>query len=79
MSSVASRSEDTLKQLLAIAPPGLLLDSPWLAQHGVSRQLVYYYAQRGWLERVAHGVYRLHAQYRITVPDHLMPSEQASQ
>src|SRR5690606_17531580 len=36
-----------------------LLDSPWLAQHGVSRQLAHHYAQRGWLERVAHGLYRL--------------------
>jgi len=59
MSSVARRSEDILKQLIAEAPPGFLLDSPWLAQHGVSRQLAHHYAQRGWLERVAHGVYRL--------------------
>src|SRR5690554_1946376 len=59
MSSVARRSEDVLKQLIAEAPPGLLLDSPWLAQHGVSRQLAHHYAQRGWLERVAHGLYRL--------------------
>lgn len=59
MSSVTRHSEKTLKQLIAEAPPGFLLDSPWLAQHDVSRQLAHHYAQSGWLERVAHGVYRL--------------------
>lgn len=59
MSSVARHSEEPLKQLIAVAPPGFLLDSSWLAQHGVSRQLAHHYAQRGWLEHVAHGVYRL--------------------
>lgn len=59
MSSVARRSEDILKQLIAEAPPGFLLDSPWLAQHGVSRQPAHHYAQHGWLEHVAHGLYRL--------------------
>jgi len=59
MSSVARHFEELLKHLIAVAPPGFLLDSPWLAQHGVSRQLAHHYARRGWLERVAHGVYRL--------------------
>ena len=39
-------------------PPGFLVDTAWLARHGVSRQLTYRYAKSGWLERVARGLYR---------------------
>lgn len=56
---MARHLEEPLKQLISEAPPSFLLDSPWLAQHGVSRQLAHHYTRRGWLERVAHGVYRL--------------------
>ncbi len=35
------------------------MDSTWLAANGVSRKLAHHYAERGWLESVAYGVYRL--------------------
>ena len=41
------------------APAGYLIDTRWLARHGISRQLAYAYVRAGWLERVAHGVYRI--------------------
>lgn len=59
MSNVVRHSEDASKRLLAKAPPGFLVDSGWLAENGVSRKLAHHYAERGWLESVAYGVYRL--------------------
>lgn len=59
MSNMARRSEDASKHILAQAPPGFLVDSTWLAAHGVSRRLAHHYAERGWLESVTYGVYRL--------------------
>ena len=59
MSNVASHAEHVPKRIFVEAPPGFLLDSTWLATRGVSRQLAHYYAERGWLERVASGLYRL--------------------
>lgn len=59
MSNVTRHSPDPPKRLLAEAPPGFLLDSTWLAANGVGRKLAHHYAERGWLESVAYGVYRL--------------------
>ena len=59
MSSVVRHSEVSSKRLLAEAPPGFLVDSTWLAANGVGRKLAHHYAERGWLESVAYGVYRL--------------------
>ncbi len=59
MSNVVRHSEDASKRHLAEAPPGFLVDSTWLAASGVSRRLAHHYAERGWLESVAYGVYRL--------------------
>lgn len=59
MSNVTRHSEGSLKRVFGEAPPGLFLDSTWLAARGVDRRLAHHYAERGWLERVAYGVYRL--------------------
>lgn len=52
------QNNDILKGVLEAVPPGFLVDSRWLAKHKVGRSSVHSYKQRGWLEHVAHGVYR---------------------
>lgn len=47
-----------LKALISGVPAGCLIDTRWLARHGISRQLAHAYVKAGWLERIAHGVYR---------------------
>lgn len=49
-----------LKPLHAVAviPQGFLLGSDWMSLNGISRQSAHQYAKSGWLEHVAHGVYR---------------------
>jgi Transcriptional regulator, AbiEi antitoxin N-terminal domain/Transcriptional regulator, AbiEi antitoxin, Type IV TA system len=49
---------DRLKLMLLDVPPGFLVDSRWFSARDISRSSVHDYARRGWLERVAHGVYR---------------------
>src|SRR5690554_210130 len=68
MSNVVRHSGDASKHLLAEAPPGFLVDSAWLAANGVSRKLAHHYAERGWLESVAYGVYRLPLPRGAAVP-----------
>lgn len=46
-----------LKTVLASVPLGALVDSKWLNRHQVADSLYHDYAQRGWLKRLAHGVY----------------------
>jgi hypothetical protein len=52
------QSTYSLKSLLELLPPGAFVDSRWLAAHGVLRSSIAQYAKAGWLERVAHGLYR---------------------
>ena len=52
-----SSNDTPLKRLSADLRPGMPVGSDWLAQRGVSAQLAYGYVKRGWLERVAHGVF----------------------
>lgn len=52
------KKEDRLKSLLQEVPPGFLVDSRWLATREIHRSSVHDYARRGWLEHVAHGLYR---------------------
>lgn len=47
-----------LNQLQRELPEGLVVDSTWLKARGYSAQLCRKYVINGWLERVAHGVYR---------------------
>jgi len=55
---MTGRKDDKLKSLLESVPPGFLVDTPWLASRNIDRKLAYWYLKRGWLEPVAHGVYR---------------------
>lgn len=55
---MALQTDDKLKWLRDDLPPGYLVDAATLEQHGVSRQLAYWYLKNGWLEPVARGVYR---------------------
>jgi hypothetical protein len=47
-----------LNQLQRQLPEGLIVDSSWLKQRRYSAQLAQKYVTSGWLERIAHGVYR---------------------
>lgn len=44
--------------MLESIPAGFLVDSSWLAKHGISRFLTQKYLKSGWLERVTRGVFR---------------------
>jgi hypothetical protein len=55
---MAGQKEDKLKKLLQAVPPGFLVDSRWLVARKFRRSSVHDYARRGWLQRVAHGLYR---------------------
>ena len=56
------QKDDKLKTLLQAVPPGFLVDSRWLTMRKFHRSSVHDYARRGWLEHVAHGLYRRPAQ-----------------
>ena len=55
---MSTQTEDKLKNTLKALPQGFLVDSAWLEAHNVSRFLTQKYVKRGWLERVARGVFR---------------------
>ena len=52
------RNDGKLKTLLDTVPPGYLVDSAWMSRQAIAKQSVHDYVGRGWLERVAHGLYR---------------------
>lgn len=56
------QKDERLKSLLQAVPPGFLVDSRWLAARKIHRSSVHDYARRGWLQHVAHGLYRRPAQ-----------------
>lgn len=58
MSSMSGQRTDKLKNLLETVPPGFLVDSRWLNEQNISRQLASNYAISGWLERLSQGLYR---------------------
>ena len=47
-----------LKLLLDTVPPGFVVDTPWLKARGIDSKSIHDYVARGWLERIARGVYR---------------------
>lgn len=55
---MSTQIEQKLKNTLDAVPPGFLVDSAWLERHEVSRFLARKYVDKGWLERVHHGVFR---------------------
>ena len=58
MSIMNGQNQGNIKTLLESVPAGFLVDSTWLTTHGIGRRSAYAYVKRGWLERVARGVYR---------------------
>jgi hypothetical protein len=55
---MSGQKDQRLKTLLQDVPPGFLVDSRWLAARKIHRSSVHDYARRGWLQHVAHGLYR---------------------
>lgn len=43
--------------MLDKVPPGALVDSKWMRRHEISDSLYHDYVQRGWLVRLAHGLF----------------------
>jgi len=52
------QKQSKLKSLLESVPPGFIVDSAWLEAKGIGRRSAYEYVKGGWLERIAHGVFR---------------------
>lgn len=46
-----------IKNLLDSVPPGALVDSKWMRRHEVADSLYHDYVMRGWLARLAHGLF----------------------
>lgn len=55
---MGEQKQEKLNWLQLHLPEGLPVDSSWLERQGYSRSLRSKYAAHGWLEQVAHGVYR---------------------
>lgn len=55
---MALQKANHLNHLLQRLPPGLLVDSRWLQEQGLSRSRIHDYVERGWLERLRPRVYR---------------------
>lgn len=47
-----------LKKLLEAVPAGYLVDAAWLVSQGIAYESFRDYVKRGWLERIARGVFR---------------------
>ena len=56
--SKKSVNQSKLGRLQHELRPGLLATTAWLGKRGYSRQLLDHYVSAGWLESMAHGVYR---------------------
>src|SRR5579872_4991975 len=55
---VSAQKADRLNQMLRRLPPGILVDSAWLKDQGLSRSSIHGYVVRGWLEHIAPRLYR---------------------
>ena len=58
MSPMSGQIQLKLQFLLESVPPGFIVDSAWLKARGIGRRSAYNYVKGGWLERLAHGVFR---------------------
>lgn len=58
MSIMSGQEHEKIKSLLESVPAGFLVDSTWLEKNGIGRRSSYAYVKRGWLERLARGVFR---------------------
>ena len=52
------QKQSKLQFLLESVPSGFIVDSAWLEAKGIGRRSAYGYVKAGWLERLAHGVFR---------------------
>ncbi|WP_375207863.1 type IV toxin-antitoxin system AbiEi family antitoxin domain-containing protein [Hyphococcus sp.] len=55
---MSQQRQERLKPLLDDLPPGYVADAAWLTARGIDRKSILQYEQRGWLEKLARGVYR---------------------
>ena len=55
---MTQQRQERLKPLLDDLPPGYVADAAWLVARGINRKSILQYEQRGWLEKLARGVYR---------------------
>lgn len=55
---MSGQKHENIKSLLEAVPPGFVVDSAWLDAQGIGRRSAHAYVQRGWLERLARGVFR---------------------
>ena len=55
---MSPQRQQRLKPLLDDLPPGYVADAAWLTARGIDRKSILQYEQRGWLEKLARGVYR---------------------
>ncbi|MEA5446778.1 type IV toxin-antitoxin system AbiEi family antitoxin domain-containing protein [Gammaproteobacteria bacterium AB-CW1] len=55
---MSRQKTDNLQRVLEAVPPGFLVDSAWLEANRIGRRSAYQYVRRGWLERLARGVFR---------------------
>lgn len=58
LSPVNGQKTAPLNRLLKELPSGLLADTHWLKDHGLTRSLIHDYVKRGWLERLGARLYR---------------------
>lgn len=58
MVAMSQQRRERLKPLLNEVPPGFLVDAAWLVGRGIDRKSILNYERRGWLEKVARGLYR---------------------
>ena len=54
----SQQREEKLKPLLNDLPPGYLVNAAWLVARKIDRKSIFNYVEHGWLEKVAHGIYR---------------------
>ncbi len=54
----SQQRKEKLKPLLNDLPPGYLVDAAWLVARKIDRKSIFNYVEKGWLEKVARGIYR---------------------
>ena len=54
---MTQQRQERLKPLLDDLPPGYVADAAWLTARGIDRKSILQYERRGWLEKLARGVY----------------------
>lgn len=55
---MGTKRSKNLKKVLDAVPAGYLVDAPWLTAHGIAYESFRDYVKRGWLVRLARGVFR---------------------